>query len=63
VVAGGKIYVGDAGNNRVLVYNTIPTTNGSFADMVIGQPNFTTTSGGTTATNFNSIQQLAVTEN
>src|SRR5208282_4038876 len=29
-------------NNRVLIYNSIPTSNGANADVVLGQPNFTT---------------------
>ena len=32
----------DTQNNRVLIYNHIPTTNGAAADVVLGQPNFTT---------------------
>jgi hypothetical protein len=32
---------GNAGNNRVLIWNRLPTTNGQAADLVLGQPNFT----------------------
>lgn len=38
----GKLVVADSGNNRVLIWNSIPSTNGQPADVVIGQPNFTT---------------------
>jgi uncharacterized protein (TIGR03437 family) len=41
-IQNGKLYVADTQNNRVLVYNHIPTTNGVAADVVIGAPNFTT---------------------
>jgi uncharacterized protein (TIGR03437 family) len=41
-IAGGKLYVADTQDNRVLIYNSIPTKNGVAADIVIGQPNFTT---------------------
>src|ERR1017187_2516251 len=41
-IQNGKRYVADTQNNRVLVYNHIPTTNGVAADVVIGAPNFTT---------------------
>ncbi|WP_051669493.1 hypothetical protein [Bryobacter aggregatus] len=34
---GEHFYVADGGNDRVLVYNTIPTTNGARADAVLGQ--------------------------
>src|ERR1019366_8721161 len=40
-IQNGKLYVADTQNNRVLVYNHIPTTNGVAADLVIGAPNFT----------------------
>jgi hypothetical protein len=38
----GKLYVADTQNNRVLIFNRIPTTNGAAADVVLGQPNMTT---------------------
>ncbi len=41
-LAGGKLYVADTQNNRVLIFNKVPTANGAAADVVIGQPNFTT---------------------
>jgi sugar lactone lactonase YvrE len=37
----GKLYVADTHNNRVLVFNSIPTTIDAAADVVLGQPNFT----------------------
>jgi len=46
---GTKLYVADEGNNRILVYNTIPTVSGAAADMVIGQPDFVTSSSGITS--------------
>jgi uncharacterized protein (TIGR03437 family) len=36
-----KLYVADTEDNRVLIYNKIPATNNVAADVVIGQPNFT----------------------
>jgi uncharacterized protein (TIGR03437 family) len=41
-IQNGKLYVADTQNNRVLIYNHIPTTNGAAADVVLGAPNFTT---------------------
>jgi uncharacterized protein (TIGR03437 family) len=38
----GKLFVADTQNNRVLIYNHIPTTNGVAADVVLGAPNFST---------------------
>jgi adenosine/AMP kinase len=40
--AGGKLIVADSNNNRVLIWNTIPTSNGVPADVVLGQNSFTT---------------------
>lgn len=38
---GTRLFVADGGNDRVLVFNSIPTSNGATADIVLGQPNFT----------------------
>ena len=41
---GGKLFVADSANNRVLVWNTLPTDasgNGADADLVLGQADFT----------------------
>jgi hypothetical protein len=38
----GKLFIADTQNNRVLIFNKIPTANGASADVVLGQPNFTT---------------------
>lgn len=39
---GDKLFIADSGNNRVLVFNDIPTENNAAADMVLGQPDFNT---------------------
>jgi uncharacterized protein (TIGR03437 family) len=36
----GRLFVADGGNDRVLVYNNIPATNGVAANLVLGQPDF-----------------------
>ncbi len=38
---GNQLFVADADNNRVLIFNSVPTTNGASADHVLGQSNFT----------------------
>lgn len=45
---GTRVVVADRGNNRVLVWTSFPTTDGQAADLVLGQPNFTSVdpSGG-----------------
>jgi hypothetical protein len=39
---GTNLIVADCTNNRVLIYNTIPTVNNASADVVVGQANMTT---------------------
>jgi len=50
---GTRLVIVDEYNHRVLLYNTIPTTSG-FAnpDVVLGQPNFTTSNSGTSQNEF-----------
>jgi len=35
---GHRLFIADGGNDRVLIYNTIPTQNGAAADVILGQP-------------------------
>ncbi len=60
----GKLFVADALNNRVLIWNSIPTANNQRADVVIGQPNFTQTSanqgGATTSATLNNPNSVMV---
>ncbi len=37
---GRRLFIAD-GNDRVLIFNSIPTSNGASADAVLGQPDFT----------------------
>ena len=41
-IQNGKLYIADTQNSRVLIYNSIPTTNGAAADVVVGAPDFKT---------------------
>lgn len=43
-LTSNKLIVSDRGNNRILIYNTIPTTDFAAADVVLGQATF---AGGT----------------
>lgn len=66
-IQNGKLYIADTGDNRVLIYNHIPTKNGVAADVVLGEPNFTTdiqidlSKDVTTATASNMLNPVAVT--
>lgn len=41
-IQNGKLYVADTQNNRIVIWNEIPTQNNQPADLVLGQPNLTT---------------------
>ncbi|CAF4558270.1 unnamed protein product [Rotaria sp. Silwood1] len=58
--ADKKVYVCDKGNNRVLVYNTPPSSNNTAADYCLGQPNFNTNSAGTVASKLNAPSNCVV---
>ena len=42
-IQGTRLFVADTQNNRIMVWNNIPTSNNQPADYVLGVPNFTTT--------------------
>jgi hypothetical protein len=55
----GRVFSSDLGNNRVLVWNSIPQESGAAPDYVLGQPNFTSNTannGGISATSINQAQ-------
>lgn len=41
-IQNSKLFVADTENDRILIWNSIPTQNNQPADLVLGQPNFTT---------------------
>lgn len=47
---GRRVVVGDTENNRVLIWNSIPTENGVPADIVLGQDEFNTATTAATPT-------------
>jgi uncharacterized protein (TIGR03437 family) len=56
LAAGGRLFIADGGNDRVLIYNTIPTANAAAADIVLGEPDFITDNPSASA---NSMQTPA----
>lgn len=60
VTPDGRLLIADRYNNRVLIFNKIPTTNGVSADVVIGQATFTTSGAGNAANQFNSPYGISV---
>jgi hypothetical protein len=63
VTSTGRLFVSDAGNNRVLMWNTIPTTNFAAADRVLGKPNMSDATGascGASGTRLNTPTSIVV---
>ncbi|HSW89898.1 MAG TPA: NHL repeat-containing protein, partial [Patescibacteria group bacterium] len=57
---GQKLAVVDDGNNRVLIFNSIPIVNNASADVVVGQSNFTGVSPGTNSSSFFAPRGIAI---
>jgi sugar lactone lactonase YvrE len=61
VDAAGNLYVGEAGNNRVLRFNNAASKpNGANADGVLGQPDFTSNAPATTQSGMYQTNNVAV---
>jgi len=66
-IQGNQLFVADSLNNRVLIWNSWPTTNGQAASLVLGQPDFNTqtqgdlTKGTPPATASNMLNPVSVT--
>lgn len=58
---GTRLLVADNSNHRVLLWNQFPTTNGQPADVVLGQPDFSTRAAATTQTGMNSPYNIRAT--
>lgn len=56
---GTRLFVSERVNNRILVWNTIPTTNGAAADLVLGQDDFTTNDANAGPAGFHSPTGIA----
>ncbi|OFV97820.1 MAG: hypothetical protein A3H28_10815 [Acidobacteria bacterium RIFCSPLOWO2_02_FULL_61_28] len=50
---GQRLIISDLGNNRILIYNRVPTQSGAAADVVVGQPDFASNGAGNTPTSTN----------
>lgn len=59
VTSSGKLVICDYANNRALIYNTVPTTNGVSANVVVGQSSFTSAVGGSAANKLESPSGVA----
>ncbi|WP_154662638.1 NHL repeat-containing protein [Solimonas flava] len=57
---GTKFAVADASNNRILIWNSIPSSNGAAASVVLGQADFSTRTAATTQAGLNSPQSVFI---
>lgn len=60
---GQRLFIADSGNDRILIFDEIPTTNGAKADVVIGQPDFVSLTDAAGPGNMRSPSSLALDEN
>ncbi len=60
---GTRLFIADTGNNRILVFNTMPSSNNTAADLIIGQPDMFTVSPGTNANKFHNPYNMFVDKN
>lgn len=60
IVYNNKIIIADTGNNRVLIYNSLPTTDGAAANVILGQPDGVTSTAGAGLTNLSGPTSVAV---
>lgn len=58
-IAGGRFYLPDSGNSRVLGFNAIPTVDNAAADFVLGQNDFSSSTPGTTLGKFDFPRSIA----
>ena len=56
---GQRLYIADGGNDRVLIYSSIPTSNTPAADYVLGQPDFISYTPGDNADEIQTPTSLA----
>ncbi|HUS06080.1 MAG TPA: hypothetical protein VMZ52_07290 [Bryobacteraceae bacterium] len=53
---GKRFFIADGGNDRILVYNSIPTRSGQPADVILGQPDDLTVQGETNVSGADSVR-------
>ena len=58
---GVRLFVTDLGHNRVMIWNTIPTRNQQAADVVVGQPDFTSAIANNSYTGFAAFNDMDTT--
>gem|GEM_PF-1289230 len=60
-VGAGKFVVAEVDNNRVSVFNSVPSSSSDQQAYVLGQPNISTTSSGCTATKYSDPTDVYIT--
>lgn len=57
---GNRLVLSDWPKHRVMIWNTIPVASGTPADVVVGQPTFSTETSGTSAASLNGPQAAII---
>ncbi len=60
IASDGKLFVNDFNNSRILIWNTLPTTNMAPADVIVGQADFTSNNKATSRTAMQRPTHMAV---
>lgn len=60
VAPGGRLFVADGANHRILGFPAVPTASDAGADLVLGQPDFTSAIAGTTQGTLTRPQQVSI---
>lgn len=58
VTSNDRLLISDSGNNRILIFHSIPSSNNSSANVVIGQASFTTSASGTSNSTLSNPQDI-----
>ena len=56
---GNKLFIADTENNRVLIYNSLPAVNNAAADVVVGQPDMTSSTANNGGVSARSLYYLS----
>ncbi|MEW5856360.1 MAG: hypothetical protein AB1861_03075 [Cyanobacteriota bacterium] len=62
-IDGSRLYIADDGNDRVVIFNSVPSTNNASADIVLGSTDFATVNSGLSSNQINNAYSVYVTNN
>lgn len=60
IIENGQMFLADYDNDRILIWNSIPATDGVAADVVLGQADFVSNLAGCAADSFDTLESVTV---